>query len=641
MAFVYAGGRTLSPRLVLLSVLLGAVCLAPSPLNAQTGAQALLPNFEKGPSQFPNLIAPYKAQPIPPLMLENSPRLRDLIHDGKMELSVSDALALALENNLNIAVQRFLRPIAQVDVLRTQSGQAARGIPGALLPAGLSVGAIGVGVNQFQGANGVGSAGGISGGGGAVQVPQLGSFDPSVTLNGSWDRTVSPLNTTTVAGVPQVTTYSTALTGTYTQLLPDGTSFLFSMNAIRQSSTQQHLIYNPAVITRFSGGFNQPLLNGFGFLPNKRFMMVAQNDIRTSEELFRQQVTAVVVQVTDAYWDLAAARQAVAAAERSREAARTLFRQTQTMQELGTAAALDVATASASLATGDRDLIIAQTNFQFQQAQLKNMLSKTTDAQLDAAEIVTTDQLPEPSERDVPQLQPALETAFRQRPDLLAPAQDLKNQEISVGFTKNGLLPSLSVFGLYAGAGLAGNTLLATAGTAESLQQDFVLQYPEYAGGVSAVVPIRNRSAQADNLRARLERRQLQVNLQNTRQQVSLEVRQAIIGLIQGRAQVESSHEAVKLANQTADAERKKLQVGLSTAYNVILRDRDVMTALQADIAAVGTYAKALVEMDRSMGATLESNGIELEEALSGDVTKQPTPSLRYPRYTGVPETKP
>lgn len=641
MAFVYGGGRTLSPRVALLSLFLCAICLVPAALDAQSGGQALLPNYEKGPSQFPNLIGPYKEQPIPPLMLENSPRLHDLIHGGKMDLSVADALALAIENNLNIAVQRFLRPIAEVDVLRTKSGQAARGIPGALLPAGLSIGAIGVGVNQLQGANGVGSAGGISGGGGAVQVPQVGAFDPSISLNASWDRTVSPLNTVLVAGMPQVVTYSTALTSTYTQLLPDGSSFLVSMNAIRQSSTQDYLIYNPAVISRFSVGFNQPLLNGFGLLPNKRFILVAQNDIKTSEELFRLQMTTVTVQVTDAYWDLAASRQAVAAAERSREAAQTLYRQSQTMAELGTAAALDVATANASLAAADRDLIIARTNFQLQQTQLKNMLSKVADPELDAAEIVTADQLPEPSDRDVPELQPALEIAFRQRPDLLAPAQDLKNQEISVAFTKNGLLPNVSLFGLYAGAGLAGNTLLAPGGTLQSLNQDFVLQYPEYSGGVSAVVPIRNRSAQADNMRARLERRQLQVNLQATRQQVSLEVRQAIIGLIQGRAQVESSHEAVRLANQTADAERKKLQVGLSTAYNVILRDRDVMTALQADIAAVGTYAKALVEMDRATGSILERDGIELSDALSGDVTKQPSPPYRYPRYTGVPESKP
>lgn len=610
----------------------------------QPARQRLLPNYTKGPGQFPNLIKPYREQPVPPVVMENSARLRDLIHDGKMELSISDALALALENNLNIAVQRFLRPIAQVDVLRTKSGQAARGIPGALLPAGLSVGAIGVGVNQFQGAGGVGSAGGISGGGGAVQVPQVGSFDPAVSLNGSWDRTVAPLNTVQVAGVPQVTTYSTALTGTYTQLLPDGSSFLFSMNGIRQSSTQQHLIYNPAVISRFAAGFNQPLLNGFGFLPNERFMMVAQNDIHTSEELFRQQVTTVVVQVSDAYWDLAAARQVVAAAERTRDAAQTLFRQSQAMERLGTAAALDVATANSSLAAAERDIIIARTNLQLQETQLKNMLSKRSDAELDAADIETTDQLPVPNERDVPELQQALETAFRERPDLLAPEQDLKNQDISVRFTRNGLLPSVSVFGLYAAAGLAGNNFvdntLLNAGAQESLTQAFVAQFPEYSSGVSAVIPIRNRSAQADNMRARLEERQLQVNLQNSRQQVSLEVRQAIIGLIQGRAQVQASHEAVKYATLSADAERKKIQVGLSTPYNVILRDRDVMTALQSDITAVSNYAKALVEMDRATGSILDRNGIELEDAFSGDVTKQPAPPYRYPRYNGVPESK-
>jgi len=609
-------------------------------LWAQTGSHAILPDYTRGPSQFPNFLKPYREQPVAPLVLENSPRLHDLIHGAKLELSMADALALALENNLNIAVQRFLRPLAEVDLLRTRSGQAARGIPGALLPSGLNVGAIGVGVNQFQGAGGVGSAGGISGGGGAVQVPQAGSFDPSVTLNSSWDRTVAPLNTLQVAGVPAVTTYSSAFSGTYTQMFPDGSSYLFALSGIRQSSTQQHLLYNPAVISRFAAGFNQPLLNGLGFLPNKRFLMVAQNDLRTSEELFRLQVTTVVVQVQNAYWDLEASRQGIVAAGRTLEAARTLYRQTRVMAEVGTMAALDVATADAAVAAAERDLVVAQTSFQIQQAQLKNMLSKTIDPDLEAAEVETTDQLPEPNELDVPDLQTALDSAMRQRPDLLVPEQDIRNQDITVRFTRNGLLPNVSIFGLYAGAGLAGNTFLTAAGTQESLTQDIVAQNPEYAGGTSVVLPLRNRSAQADNIRARLEDRQLQVNLQNTRQQVGLEVRQAIIGLIQGKAQVEASHEAVRLASQTAEAERKKLQVGVSTAYNVILRERDLMTARQADITAVDAYARALVEMDRAMGVTLEHDGIELSDALSGDVSNRPTPRYRYPRYPGVPESK-
>ncbi len=264
------------------------------------------------------------------------------------------------------------------------------------------------------------------------------------------------------------------------------------------------------------------------------------------------------------------------------------------------------------------------------------MLSKRIDPDLDAADVQTTDQLPEPQVADVPNLQSALETAMRQRPELRVSEQDLQNQNITARFTRNGLLPSANAFGLYAGAGLAGNTQLLDAGASQSLTQDIVAAYPEYAGGMSVTVPLRNRSAQADNLRARLEERQLQVNLQNSRQQVGMEVRQATIGLIQGKAQVEAAHEAVKLATQTADAERKKLQVGASTAYNVILRDRDVVTALQADIAAVGTYAKELVEMDRATGSTLEQNGIELSDALSGEVSKRPTPYYRYPRYPGV-----
>jgi len=194
----------------------------------------------------------------------------------------------------------------------------------------------------------------------------------------------------------------------------------------------------------------------------------------------------------------------------------------------------------------------------------------------------------------------------------------------------------MNTFGLYAGAGLAGNNALSTAGAGQSLNQDLVSAYPEYATGLSITLPIRNRSAQADNLRARLEERQFEVSLQQLRQQIGLEVRQAVIGLIQGKAQVAAAHEAVILADQTLDAERKRLALGSSTSYNVVLRERDAITARQADITAVTNYARALVEMDRSTGSTLERNGIEVSDALSGEVAHRPTPPFRYPRYQGT-----
>jgi outer membrane protein TolC len=560
--------------------------------------------------------------------LANSPDLRDLIQNGHLPLSLSEALALAIENNLDVAVQRFIHPIAQADLLRTSSGQAARGVPGALLPSGLSAGALGVGVNQAGGTGGVGGAGGISGGGGAVSVPQVGTFDPALSVNTSYDRTVSPLNSVVVAGVPQVTTTSSATSVNYTQLFPEGSSFTFTVNGIAQNSTQQSLLFNPAVVSRLALGFNQPLLSGFGFLPNKRFLLVAANNMRTSDELFREQVTTTIVAVEDAYWDLVASTEALEAAARARDAARQLVTDTKVRLDFGTVAGIDVVSADSAAASAERDLIIAQTNLQLKQAQLKSLVTRQNDSVLDAVSLETTDTLPNPDGRELPDLQTALKQAVERRPELLAARQDLQNQDISTRFTRNGLLPNVSVFALYAGAGLTGDTSQSPDGLGSSLSQSFGATYPEYAGGLSATIPLRNRSAQADNLRARLEQQQLNVQLERSRHQVELEVRQAVISVVQGKAQMAASHEAVDLAQRLADAEREKLLVGVSTPYDVVLRERDLLAARQADVTANATYAKALVDFDRATGAALERNGIELGDALSGQLNHPPAPML-------------
>src|SRR5437867_13152528 len=185
------------------------IFISPTAAHAQQAISPnapALPSYTTGPTWFPSVLTPYKQEPIRPPVMENSPRLHELIRNGKLRLSMADALSLALENNLDIAVQRFWHPIAEVDVLRASSGQAARGFQGALVPGGLTQGALGVGVNQFQGAGGVGSAGGTSGGGGAVQIPQVGTFDPSVSVNFSVDHNTTPLNSSFVAGLPHVST---------------------------------------------------------------------------------------------------------------------------------------------------------------------------------------------------------------------------------------------------------------------------------------------------------------------------------------------------------------------------------------------------------------------------------------------------
>jgi outer membrane protein TolC len=207
----------------------------------------------------------------------------------------------------------------------------------------------------------------------------------------------------------------------------------------------------------------------------------------------------------------------------------------------------------------------------------------------------------------------------------------LQNQGIAIQYAKNNMMPSLAAFGLYASAGLQGNTKTQNTGALNSLGQSFGAAYPETAVGMSFGASIRNRSAQADGIRSQLERNQMEISLQNTRNQIRLQVQQSRIGLIQGKAQVEAAREAVRLALESRDAEQEKLREGLSTAYNVILKERDLVSAQYAEVQVEAAYANALVGMDQATGTTLEQNGIRMEDAVSGIVTNRPSPAFQAP----------
>jgi outer membrane protein TolC len=259
------------------------------------------------------------------------------------------------------------------------------------------------------------------------------------------------------------------------------------------------------------------------------------------------------------------------------------------------------------------------------------MISKVDDADLDAATIVVIDPLPEPREADLPQLEKAVSAALVNRPEIKEAANNLLNQGIAIQYAKNNMLPSLAVFGLYAASGLKGDSKIQSAGAVGALGQTFNATYPETAVGMSFGASIRNRSAQADNIRSQLERNQMDISLQNTRNQIRLQVQQSRIGLIQGKAQVEAAREATRLALESRDAEQEKLREGLSTAYNVILKERDLVTAQYAEVQVEAAYANSLVGMDQATGTTLETNGIRLEDAISGIISTQPTPPFHAP----------
>ncbi len=617
---------------LVLSILILQLCAKAQ----QQSDRPIVPGTPPAQGPFRGIIGPYQERVVPQLRLSNSSRLEALIRNGKIELSMADALALALENNLDIAVQRYVPQFAEVDLLRTLSGQAARGFTGALIPGGLSTGALGAGVTSTGAGSGVGNAGGITGGGGAVQVGPTGAFDPTLSLNFSWDRVSSPLNTTQVSGVPNVVGQTTAFSSSYAQMLSNGSSYSFTLSAQRQSSTQQFLRFNPASVARIAFGINQPLMNGFGRAPNERFIRVARNNRKVSEEVFQQQVITTVVAVANAYWDLAAARENVRVAEQSLSVSDRLLKDNQFRVEIGTMSSLDVVSAEAEVAGRTRDLTVARTNLQLQEAAMKNMLAKQVTAELDGASIEIRDAMPEPRDADIPDLRVALGFALENRPDLRQAERNLQNQDASTRYTGNNLLPSVSLFGFYAGSGLDGVSADTQAGLWSALGQAFAADFPEYAAGTTLSIPIRNRVAQADNIRSQLEQQQLKVGLQRSRSQVSLEVRKAVIGLIQGRAQVQAAREATRLAREIWQGEQSKLEAGASTSYQVILRERDFIAAEQAELTAVAAYAKAIVEMDRSMGSTLKKNGIEYGDAYTGTITKMPVPS----QTTSSPKTE-
>ena len=611
-----------------------AALLARAPLFAQDApagapsgaAQGFVENYSKAPPLFPGFWRPYQQRQIALPVLENSPRLAGLIHSGKLELSLADAMALTLENNLDIVISRYVVPFSQTDILRTKSGQAARGFTGALFPGELNSGAIGAGVSSAGGTGGTGNAGGITGGGGAVSVGAAGAFDPAASFAFSWDRVTSPLNSIVVSGVPTTTSYATAFSFGYAQMFTDGASYSVNMSALRQSTTQQNTLFNPDVTSRLSIGFNQPLLAGRGKLPNERFMMVAHNNLGTAQEVFRLQVIASVTQLENAYWDFAAFQENVRVAQQSLGAAQELLDETRKQEQIGTMSRLDLVTAESQVAASQRDLIIAQTNLQQQETTLKQLISKKGDPALDKATIVVTNFLPEPRDSDLPALPEALDAAQKNRAELREAANNLANQNIAIQYARNNQMPSTAIFGLYASSGLQGNNALVTSGAVDSLGQSLGAAYPETAVGLSVSGAIRNRSAQADSIRAQLERNQLEVQRQSTRNQIDLQVRQARISIIQGKSQVAAAHEATRLAQLTLDAERQKLASGLSTSYNVVLRERDLVTAQYAEVQALDSYAKALVAIGQAMGDSLDRNGIQLSDALTGTVVNTPQP---------------
>lgn len=589
---------------------------APPPAKTSAGATPVSLglskySFSRGPKAFPNLINPYRPIKIAPTATTNSPRVEQLIHDGKLELSLQDAVELALENSVDIAVQRYYPWIADVGVLKANSGASGYGTPGA------SIAASTANLSPF-----------------AFQVT---SYDPLLTSSVSFDDRKVPINNAFTSGVgttataPSIVIHTAQYNTQYSQFFSTGTTFSVNYNNTRGSSAPTANLFNPFVQSQIFASFNQSLLSGFGVTVNRRNILIAKNNRKIADLAFAQQAITTTTNTITAYWELVYARENVKVQQQAVAVSEKLYNDNKKQLEIGTMAPLDVTRAESELATNQQNLIVAQTVQLTDEQTLKNAITRNPlDPKIVNVEIIPTDKPSAPELTEAPSFEEALREAFAKRPDLLEQEYNLKNAAIDVHATRNALLPTATLSAQYGTVGLSGdsitgtppNTTVSHAGLSDAMSSVFHNNNPDYAVQMSITVPIRNRNLQADNQRSQLVQRQIEMQVQQLKNAALLDVRNTYIALEQDRARVQAASKASELQKQTFEAEQKKYQLGASTVYNVILTQRDYIAAQGTELRALADLIEARANYERAVGKTLEVNRVTIADAQSGEVER-------------------
>jgi outer membrane protein TolC len=580
---------------------------------------------------FPDIIGPYTPLKTAEPVLTNSPRIVQLLQNGKLMLSLQDAISLALENNLAIDVERYTPWLDEVNLLRAKSG-----------------------------VNGL--------------VP----FDPTFTSNLNIEDSVSPLNNPLFAGViPTGTTTPTPQSPVayiqhignvnfqYNQYFPTGTQFQAGITNNRTSTNFGAFnLYNPYLQSALTLTITQPLLRGSGILPNTRLIIEAKRTIKVGLSQLEQQVIATTTQVSNDYWELVYARENVKVEEAAVGVSERLYEENSRKLQIGTLSSLDVLTAQSQVASDRQALVQAQSvQLQDETTLLNDITMNPLDGPLLHSEIVPTTAISTPNTGENVRIEDAVKEAWQRRPELQQAALNLENAGTDVKATKNELLPSVNIFGQYVASGLGGvqtastatptgeflaglpvvnsagdpvpdlfqSTAVTTAspvvfpgGAGQDLGRVFRGNYSSFEAGITLTLPIRNRAAQADNAQALLNERQQKVQYRQEQNAIFVSVRNALIAMQEDRASLAAAEEARKLAVQTLQDEQEKYRLGASTSYNVVLRSRDVTTAEGVELRDRINLLEDELKFNQAMGRTLEVNQIRLADALKSEASGAP-----------------
>ncbi|MDR3763477.1 MAG: TolC family protein [Acidobacteriota bacterium] len=603
---------------------------------------------------------PFTPHTLPQPVLRNTDRLHSLIHNGRMLLSLDDAVALVLENNFDIAIARYNLDIADTDILLARSGGTVRGVstgvlsgtPGGTSSAESTSGTTGSGT----GGTSSGTSGAGTGSGGIVSSTQnsvgsaIDSYDPTLTGTISADRaTAVPQLSSSSAYYPiyygnltRIQQNTNQYNFQYNQGWSTGTLATVSFNNERITNNIPLTLgaasfYNPDLESAWKVQVRQHLLQGFGLSNNRREIVIAGNNRKVADASFRWQVISTVAQMNNIYWDLVNAYETLKVKQTALEFAERTLSDNQKQVSIGTLAPIEVVSAESSVATARQNLIVAQTQLQYQQLITKNAIARNfSDPELTAAEIVPTDSMAL-SDEPLPPVEALVNYALANRPDIHESELNLRNNEINNKAARNALLPTLDVVGYYQGGGQGGRTESSNSGYGDVFSQLVNRNIPDKGAYVSLTIPLRNRAAQASQIRSQLEYHQNQLNFQQQKNTVNLQVRNAAFSLQQAKAGVEAARAARDYAAESLSAEQKKFALGASTSYLVLQQQSNFTQKASDYIAALSTYEKARVSLEQVTATILDRNGIAVEDAARGQVTRMPNVPGLVPNQTTQP----
>ena len=580
-----------------------------------------------------NPLAPYRPSTVPELNLQNSQTLYDRIRDGKLYISLRDAIALALENNLTLASFRYNFPIAQADLQRTKAGGNANGVNIAVVSTTAS------GFSASGGGGGSSSSSNAAAGNGGIVTSTLGAgaavppFDPLLTFTGYVQHTVTPEPNVTQVGTELFKQNNIEVQSQYTQYFPLGTYLQVSYTGFRTANNSPFFAVNPELNSTFNLFLSQPLLYGFGLASNERFIHIAKRNLQTTDLAFKSQVIATVTDIENLYWDLVNAYQDVQVKTRSLEYANQTLTDDQKQLELQNIPALQVMKDQSAVATSEGDLTIAKATLRHNELLIKDRLTRTDDPAIDEIPVIPLDLQGGPDPNESKTITQLIDEAMKNRPDVAIFRNQAEVARQSLKDINSELLPQLYLYGYYGGTGTAGpknpNCSLSAEECATTLPTDFSSMFvntfnysaPQYEVGVNLVINLRNRVVKADQFRAVLAYRQSQISQEQQQKSLRFDIRDSQFALEQAQARVAATQKARDLAQKTFDIAKKEQDVGAISRYDTLITEEGLAVAESAFFTAQTAYEKAKADIDRATGTTLDRTGVSIDDAKSGVVT--------------------